>query len=217
MKKVIIVNGSPRKIWNTGKMCESFADGVKKAGGEAEIINLYDVDFKGCRSCFTCKLKDGKNFGRCAYPDGLLPILDKISAADGLVVASPIYCSDVTGVTRCFIERLTFPFFEYKEGYPSIAPKRLKTAMIYTMNISETLSNQMYPDLYDKTEFMITTVFEKPVRIFAYDTYRFDDYDKYVVETFDKNKKLKHKDEQFPKDLQKAFEAGKNMIESISF
>ena len=142
--------------------------------------------------------------------------MDKISKADGLVVASPIYCSDVTGVTRCFIERLTFPFFEYKEGYPSIAPKKLKTAMIYTMNVTENLSNQMYPDMYDKTEFMITTVFEKPVRIFAYDTYQFSDYDKYVVEVFDKNKKLKQKEEQFPKDLQKAFEAGKNMAESIN-
>ncbi len=215
MKKVIIVNGSPRKNWNTAKMCESFANGVKEADGEAEIINLYDVDFKGCRSCFACKLKNGKNYGKCAYPDGLTPILEKISASDGLVVASPIYCSDVTGVTRCFIERLTFPFFEYKEGYPSIAPKKLKTAMIYTMNVSETLSNQMYPDMFDKTEFMITTVFEKPVRIFAYDTYQFADYDKYVVEVFDKNEKLKQKEQQFPKDLQKAFEAGKNMIESI--
>lgn len=213
MKKVIIVNGSPRKNWNTAKMCDSFAQGVIEAGGEVEIINLYDVDFKGCRSCFACKLKNGKNFGKCSYPDELTPILEKISVADGLVVASPIYCSDVTGVTRCFIERLTFPFFEYKQGYPSIAPKKLKTAMIYTMNISEALSNQMYPDMFNKTEFMISTVFEKPVRIFAYDTYQFSDYDKYVVETFDKDKKLKQKQEQFPKDLQKAFDAGKNMLE----
>ena len=87
--------------------------------------------------------------------------------------------------------------------------------MIYTMNIPEVLSNQMYPDLFDKTEFMISTVFEKPIRIFAYDTYQFSDYDKYVVETFDKNKKLKQKETQFPKDLQNAFEAGKSMIESI--
>ncbi len=215
MKNIIIVNGSPRKNFNTAKMCESFADGVKNAEAGAEIIHLYDVDFKGCRSCFACKLKNGKSYGKCAYLDGLAPILDKISAADGLVIASPIYCSDVTGVTRCFIERLTFPYFEYKEGYPSIAPKRLKTAMIYTMNVSETISNQMYPDLFNKTEFMITTVFEKPVRIFAYDTYQFSDYDKYVMETFDKNEKLKQKEHQFPLDLKKAYEAGENMVKSI--
>lgn len=69
----------------------------------------------------------------------------------------------------------------------------------------------MYPELFNRTKLMITTVFEKPQRIFAYDTYQFSDYDKYVVETFDKNEKLKHKEEQFPNDLQKSFEAGKNM------
>ena len=113
-KKIYIINGSPRKNWNTAKMCESFANGAKSKGAEVEIINLYDIDFKGCRSCFACKLKNGKNLGRCAYPDELIPVLDKISQADGLVLASPIYCGDVTGMMRCFIERLTFPFFEYK-------------------------------------------------------------------------------------------------------
>ena len=159
MKKVIILNGSPRKNWNTYKMCESFANGVKDSGAEAEIINLYDVDFKGCRSCFACKLKDGKNFGRCAYPDGLTPILDKISQADGVVLASPIYFGDITGVTRSLIERLFFPFFEYKEGYPSVAPKRLKTAVIYTMNVNENLANEIYSDLFKKVEGFMETAF----------------------------------------------------------
>lgn len=55
-KKIFIINASPRKNWNTDKMCRGFAQGVKNAGGEAEIIYLYDIDFKGCRSCFACKL-----------------------------------------------------------------------------------------------------------------------------------------------------------------
>ncbi len=212
MKKVIILNGSPRKNWNTYKMCESFANGVKDSGAEAEIINLYDVDFKGCRSCFACKLKDGKNFGRCAYPDGLTPILDKISQADGVVLASPIYFGDITGVTRSLIERLFFPFFEYKEGYPSVAPKRLKTAVIYTMNVNENLANEIYSDLFKKVEGFMETAFTKPVRICAFDTYQFSDYDKYVCEVFDKYHKIKQREEQFPKDLEKAYKAGLNMV-----
>ena len=193
-------------------MCESFANGVKESGAEAEIINLYDVDFKGCRSCFVCKLKGGKNFGRCAYPDGLTPILEEISQADGVVLASPIYFGDVTGVTRSLIERLLFPFFEYKEGYPSIAPKKLKTAVIYTMNVNEELANEMYQDLFGKIEWFMEIAFTKPIRICAYDTYQFADYDKYVCETFDKNHKMKQKEEQLPKDLQKAYQAGLNMF-----
>ena len=212
MKKVIILNCSPRKSWNTYDMCESFANGVKESGAEAEIINLYDVDFKGCRSCFACKLKGGKNFGKCAYPDGLTPILDKISCSDGVVLASPIYFGDVTGVARMLIERLFFPFFEYKEGYPSIAPKKLKTAVIYTMNVDEKLGYEIYSDLFSKVEGFMEIAFTKPVRICAFDTYQFPDYDKYVCECFDKNHKLQQRNEQFPKDLQKAFDAGKRFV-----
>ena len=212
MKKVIILNASPRKNWNTYKMSESFADGVKESGAEAKIVNLYDVDFKGCRSCFACKLKGGKNFGRCAYPDGLTPILDEISQADGVVLASPIYFGDVTGVARCLIERLFFPFFEYKEGYPSLAPKKLKTAVIYTMNVDEKLGNEIYADLFNKVDGFMEIAFTKPQRICAFDTYQFPDYDKYVCEVFDKNHKIKRKEEQLPKDLEKAYLAGLNML-----
>ena len=212
MKKVIILNGSPRKNWNTYKMCESFANGVKESGAEAEIINLYDINFKGCRSCFACKLKGGKNFGKCSWPDELTPILDKISQCDGVVLASPIYFGDVTGVVRSFIERLFFPFFEYKEGYPSIAPKKLKTAVIYTMNVDEKLGSEIYADLFGKIEGFMEIAFTKPERICAFDTYQFSDYDKYVCETFDKNHKIKQRDEQLPHDLQKAFDIGKKFV-----
>lgn len=212
MKKVIILNGSPRKKWNTHKMCESFANGVKESGAEAKIINLYDIDFKGCRSCFACKLKGGKSFGKCGYPDGLTPILEEISQADGVVLASPIYFGDITGVARSLIERLFFPFFEYKEGFPSIAPKKLKTAVIYTMNVDENTGNEMYADLFSKIEFFMEVAFSKPERICAFDTCQFSDYDKYVCEVFDKEHKLKQKEEQLPKDLQKAFESGKNFV-----
>ncbi len=212
MKKVVILNGSPRKDWNTAKMCESFASGVKESGNDAEIINLYDLTFKGCRSCFACKLKGGKNFGRCSYPDELTPILDKISQSDGIVMASPIYFGDITGVMRSCLERLFFPFSEYKAGFPSIAPKKLKTAVIYTMNVDKEMAQNIYSDLFDKIEGIFENAFSKPVRLCAYDTYQFSDYDKYVSEIFDKNHKLKQREEQFPKDLQKAFDAGKSFV-----
>ena len=211
-KKVIILNGSPRKNWNTYKMCESFANGVKESGAEAEIINLYDIDFKGCRSCFTCKLKDGKNFGRCAYPDGLTPILDKIAQSDGVVFGPPIYYGDITGVMKSCVERLLFPFFEYKEGFPSIAPKKLKTAIIYTMNVDEKTCQDLYSATLNRFEWFVELVFSKPEKIFAYDTCQFANYDKYVCECFDKVHKQKRKEEQFPIELEKAFNLGKSFV-----
>ncbi len=216
-KKIYILNGSPRKDWNTGKMCKSFAKGVEDSGDFAEIINLYDVDFKGCRSCFACKLKRGKNYGKCAYPDELKQVLEKITYGDGIVLASPIYFGEVTGVMKSFIERLFFPFFKYDANYTTIPPKKLKTAVIYTMNVDEKIFEENYlangagPIAF--FERWITHVYEKPQRICAYNTYQFTDYDKYDAEVWDKNEKQKYRENGFPKDLKNAYEAGKNIVQ----
>ena len=137
-KQIYIINGSPRKNWNTSKMCENFAKGIIDVKGNAEIINLYDIDFKGCRACSACKLKNGKNYGFCSYPDELKEILNKISLADGICLATPIYFGDVSGVMKMFIERLVYPFVRFDKKYTPIPPKKLKTAVIYTMNVDET-------------------------------------------------------------------------------
>ena len=55
--KIIAINGSPRKNFNTAKIIASVCEGAKSKGAETEIINLYDLDkYTGCISCFGCKL-----------------------------------------------------------------------------------------------------------------------------------------------------------------
>lgn len=215
-KEIYIIYGGNRKNQNTDKMCKSFAKGVEDAGGRAEIIHLYDVDFKGCRSCFACKLLGGKNYGKCAYPDGLKEILNKIANGDGIVFASPVYFGDVTGVMKMFLERLAFPYIRYDENYTAIPPKKLKTAVIYTMNV-----NKKDFELYTGKEALgplgffelwIEKVYEKPKRICAYNTYQFSDYGKYFSKVWDEKDKRRHREEIFPKDLEKAYEAGKDMV-----
>lgn len=219
-KKICIVNGSPRNSWNTAKMCQSFAQGVTDIGLEVEIINLYDIDFKGCRSCFACKLRNGKNYGKCAYPDGLKDILDRVSGADGIVFASPVYFGEVTGVMKSFCERLFFPFVTYDEKFTPIPPKNLKTAVIYTMNVDKSIFETSY--LGDNNcgpiglfENWISHIYEQPQRICAFNTYQFSDYNKYVADVFDETQKAKQRDEVFPQDLQKAYLAGENMAKEL--
>ena len=55
--KTIVINASPRKKWNTAEIMQSAQKGAESVGAETEYINLYDIDFKGCRSCLACKLK----------------------------------------------------------------------------------------------------------------------------------------------------------------
>lgn len=55
--KVIAINGSPRK--NTATLLAKALEGASSCGAETELIHLYDHNYKGCVSCFACKLKDG--------------------------------------------------------------------------------------------------------------------------------------------------------------
>jgi multimeric flavodoxin WrbA len=66
MKTVIAIYRSPRKTWNTARLLEHVLKGATSEGAEIELIHLYDLDFKGCTSCFMCKLKDGKSYEKCA-------------------------------------------------------------------------------------------------------------------------------------------------------
>ena len=76
--KVMAFNGSPRKKWNTATLLENALEGAASQGAKTELIHLYDLNFKGCISCFACKTKGGKSYGRCAVDDDLAPVLRNI-------------------------------------------------------------------------------------------------------------------------------------------
>ena len=72
MVKALFINGSPRKNGNTAQLLKRAMDGAREAGAEVELVNLYDrnLNYKGCMSCFACKLKGGKK-GVCSHtPEG---------------------------------------------------------------------------------------------------------------------------------------------------
>ena len=97
-------NASPRKGWNTHKMLEAAKAGAEEAGAVTELVNLYDIKFPGCRSCFACKLKNATTNGVCALRDELRPILERARQADILVLGSPIYFSYLKGVALCILQ-----------------------------------------------------------------------------------------------------------------
>jgi multimeric flavodoxin WrbA len=86
--KVLEINGSPRKKWNTATLLEKALEGAASLGAETELIHLYDLDFKGCKSCFACKLKGGKSYGKCVINDGLTPFLGKLANVNDFLLVS---------------------------------------------------------------------------------------------------------------------------------
>ena len=212
--KALFVNGSPRKNWNTHKMLESAAKGAAEAGAETEIVHLYDMAFKGCVSCFACKRKDGASYGKCAVRDDLHEVLEKLRDADAIVFGSPIYYRTITGQLHAFYERFFFPYMQYKHGYPNLVRRKIPTACVYTMNVKEEeMLRDGYRDYMGLFEIFLENYFQKPLLLHAFNTYQFDDYDKYVCEVFSKEEKAAWRDAHFPEDCEKAFAIGKQLME----
>lgn len=213
MKKIYAINGSPRMNGNTKKLCEAFLEGAKSAGGvETELIDLSAIKFRGCISCYACKLDNDKTYAKCNVRDELAPILEKLKDADGILFASPIYFGEVTSHMRAFIERLLFPFNSYEENWKHIAPKRMPTAVIYDMNITEDYFEKSgYQPILNYFERCIERIFTKPEHLYVFDTCQFSDYGKYCAENFDADHKKQRQREVFPEDCEKAYIMGTKM------
>ena len=122
--KALFINGSPRKNGNTAQLLKRAMDGAREAGAEVELVNLYDrsLNYKGCMSCFACKLKGGKK-GVCSFKDDLQPILQKAVEADVLVCGSPNYCGYPSAALRAFMERMEFPAVNYSDYSKPVGAK----------------------------------------------------------------------------------------------
>jgi multimeric flavodoxin WrbA len=210
--KVIAVNGSPRKTWNTATLLQKALDGAKSVGAQTEFIHLYDLNFRGCISCFTCKEKGTVHAGHCAMQDDLTNVLEEILGCDVLLLGSPIYFGNITGEMHSFLERLLFSNLSYNStSHRSVFQGKLSSGFIYTMNLPEELVKHTnyqeavfhhYRDLLQRSfngtsEFLLST-----------DTYQFEDYSKYEVSMFNEKHKSQVRAEQFPIDSQKAFDMG---------
>lgn len=207
--KVIAFNGSPRKNWNTAMLLNKVLEGAASQGVEVELIHLYDYNYKGCVSCFACKLKNGKSYGRCPVNDDLKPIFQKIEEADAIILGSPIYFGMTTGEMRSFMERLMFQYLAYDGNYTSLFKKRISVGFIYTMNLNETnMAERGYEESLKGMEAPMKRIFGATESLFVNDTYQFDDYSKYETTGFNEEEKAKRRNEVFPKDCQRAFEMG---------
>jgi multimeric flavodoxin WrbA len=207
--KVMAFNGSPRKEWNTATLLKKALEGASSKGAETELIHLYDLDYKGCISCFACKEKGGKSYGKCAVEDDLMPIFKKIEGADAVIFGSPVYLGSVTGEMQSFMERLIFPYIKYTDPPESLFPRKIHTGFIYTMNVDEELMNELgYRQRFATIERLLTIIFGLSEMYLCFDTCQFEDYSKVIAPRFNPEVKLKRRKEVFPRDCQKAFEMG---------
>ena len=215
MKNILIVDGGPRRAMNTAALCDAFAEGARAASPEIEVerVRLYDLPaYKGCVSCLACKLK-GRETGLCAVRDSLTDALRAANDADGLVIASPIYFSEWTAMTRAFLERLVFPWLRYTD-FSCAAPKKKPLAWIYSMNAPES----MMPDIRQHLAILEGAVARgvgdpEPAFVEAHSTVQVKDYSRYAMDGLQPDAHLAWRDAHWESDLAAARDAGQAMAE----
>lgn len=215
--KVMAFNGSPRKkTWNTVTLLENALKGASSAGAETELVHLYDLTFSGCISCFSCKKLSRKEDGVCAVQDDLSPVLDRIKETDALIIGTPLYYCAESASTRAFVERLCFPYIKFAKDTQSLFPRRINTAMIYTMNLTEKMIKPLGLDrLFGNMKYVLERHFGPCQLLLSTDTLMYSDYDDYESGLFAKEKKIKRHAEVFPVDCRQAFELGIRMASGV--
>ena len=210
--KTILINASPRKNWNTAQLLKSAQKGAESVGAETEYIDLDDLSFTGCRSCRACKRK-GAERNKCYWKDDLSPLIDKILHADAVIIGSPIYMGEPTAHFRALYERVAFCTLSY-DGGPGYFEGKVNMGFIYTMNApKEYYDNNMRPVL-QPTEYFYGLLLHGDVKNMAsFDTLQVSDYSKYSMGAFDEAEKKQQRSEQFPLDLEEAFQLGAAMSE----
>lgn len=211
MKKIVVINCSPRVNMNTGTLVREAAKGAQAEGAQIQVFDLYRLDnVHGCMSCFACKL--APNEGRCVFKDGLASVLEAIREADGLVIGTPNYLGDASAGFRALYERLIFQSLTYQKEPRSYNDRQIPILFIMTSNASEAF---YLPLGYRKTlrDYQKTLeTFVGPVKLMiAGDTLQVRDYSRFNWTMFDPAAKQKRNETVFPEEQKQAFAFGAQM------
>ena len=209
MSKVVVVNAGPRMGWNTDTLLTEAAKGAESKGAGIIRFDLFRLEkYTGCISCFGCKKE--KNKGKWVCKDGLAPVLDAIREADGLIIGSPNYLSEMTASFRALYERLIFQNLTYNMETPCCNQRRIPVLLIMTSNAPDT----MYTNLLENYQKTLNGFIGPTEVLVAGDTLQLKNYDKtdWPWSMFDPKTKKQRHETVFPEEMKKAYEMGAMLI-----
>lgn len=126
--KVVGINGSARKDGNTALIINAVFEELEKKGIKTELLQMAGSPVRGCRACFACVTNQDR---KCVITDDIVnECIAKMSEADGIILGSPVYLTDVTAEMKAFIDRASLVsrangyLFKYKAGAAVMAVRR---------------------------------------------------------------------------------------------
>jgi multimeric flavodoxin WrbA len=104
--KIVLLSGSRNPEGQTARAVNAVVDGIRSAGGEAELIFLPPLAIERCRQCEDSGWGICRKEGTCVIEDDFAGLVRKIREADGVVFATPVYYGDLSESLRAFTDRL---------------------------------------------------------------------------------------------------------------
>ena len=126
MKKILILNGSPRKNGKTASLVKAFSEGATSAGNEVKEMYIQGMHIGGCLACEACS----RNGGRCVQKDDMEQINEAYLWADVIVFASPMYWGTITGQLKTVVDRIYA--IQNRIGYGDMSKQYRETAFLMT-------------------------------------------------------------------------------------
>ena len=109
-RKVLVISASPRREGNSDLLCDQFLRGAEEAGNQAEKIFLRHKKINYCTGCGACQT----NRGKCIQKDDMAGVLDKMVAADVIVMATPVYFYTMNAQMKTLIDRTCARYTEVR-------------------------------------------------------------------------------------------------------
>ena len=209
MSRIVAVNAGPRKGWNTDTLLTEAGKGAASKGAEVVRFDLFRLEkYTGCISCFGCKKEKSK--GHCVCRDGLTPVLDAIREADGLIIGSPNYLSELTASFRALYERLIFQNLTYNRENPCCNERPIPVLLVMTSNAPDT----MYLNLLSGYQQTLSRFVGPTEVLVSGDTLQLSDYSKtdWKWTLFDPAAKKQRHETVFPEEMKKAFAMGAALV-----
>lgn len=125
--KVIAINGSPKAEGNTYHAIKVVTDELEKQGISTEIIHVGNKSIRGCIACGGCAKNQNE---KCVFDDEVNTAIQKMKAADGIIIGSPVYYASIAGTMKCFLDRAFYTasanggLFRHKVGASVVAVRR---------------------------------------------------------------------------------------------
>ena len=134
--KVVAFNGSPRKEGNTYLLIQRVFEELGKGGIETEYVHIGGKPLRGCTACFKCRENKDR---RCVLPDDPLNgYIEKMAGAEGILLASPVFFSNVTAEMKALIDRVGLVsianggLLKRKVGAAVVAVRRAGATIVYS-------------------------------------------------------------------------------------